>query len=70
MSAELDRSQLLADDDFAFEDEDEFSDDTRANTEPFLGMTPIERMFVSMFLFMNVAVLGIAILLATGRVGG
>ncbi len=33
----------------------------------FLGMTPVERMFLSMFLFMNVAVLGLALLLATGR---
>jgi hypothetical protein len=32
-----------------------------------LGMTPVERMFISIFLFMNVAVLGIALLLATNR---
>lgn len=35
----------------------------------FLGMTPIERMFIAIFFFMNVAVLGIALLLATGRIG-
>lgn len=35
----------------------------------FLGMTAVERMFISIFLFMNVAVLGIALLLATGRLG-
>jgi hypothetical protein len=33
----------------------------------FLGMTAVERMFLSIFLFMNVAVLGVALLLATGR---
>ncbi|MFN8447262.1 MAG: hypothetical protein U0521_01340 [Anaerolineae bacterium] len=33
----------------------------------FLGMTAVERMFLSIFLFMNVCVLGIALLLATGR---
>jgi hypothetical protein len=32
-----------------------------------LGMTAVERMFLSIFLFMNVAVLGIALLLATNR---
>lgn len=35
----------------------------------FLGMTAVERMFLSIFLFMNVAVLGVALLLATGRIG-
>lgn len=35
----------------------------------FLGMTAIERMFLSIFLFMNVTVIGLALLLATGRIG-
>lgn len=35
----------------------------------FLGMTAVERMFISIFLFMNITVLGIALLLATGRIG-
>ncbi len=35
----------------------------------FLGMTPVERMFLSMFLFLNVAILGIALLVVTGRMG-
>lgn len=35
----------------------------------FLGMTPLERMFISIFLFMNVGVLGLALLLATNRIG-
>jgi hypothetical protein len=33
----------------------------------FLGMTAVERMFLSIFLFMNVCVLGLAFLLATKR---
>lgn len=60
------------DDDFSFgdDDDDDYGSDVRED-EPklFLGMTPLERMFISMFLFMNVAVLGIALLLATGRLG-
>ena len=35
----------------------------------FLGMTAVERMFISIFLFMNVAILGLAFLLATHRIG-
>ncbi len=34
----------------------------------FLGMTAVERMFISIFLFMNVTVLGLAFLLATHRI--
>jgi len=34
----------------------------------FLGMTAVERMFLSIFFFMNVCVLGLAILLATKRI--
>lgn len=34
----------------------------------FLGMTAVERMFLSIFLFLNVCVLGLAFLLATGRI--
>ena len=53
------------------EDDDDFESEraaANANTL-FLGMTPVERMFISIFLFLNVAVLGIALLLATGRMG-
>ncbi len=64
---------------FANDDEDddgspELDDDffaaaaTTGGAPLFLGMTPVERMFISMFLFMNVAVLGVALLLATGRI--
>ncbi|MEM4724513.1 MAG: hypothetical protein QXP01_05830 [Candidatus Hadarchaeum sp.] len=61
------------DDDFSFgDDDDDFDsggDVSEGGQKLFLGMTPLERMFISMFLFMNVAVLGIALLLATGRLG-
>jgi hypothetical protein len=56
-------------DDFDFDDDDGGVDTSPAQPQLFLGMTPLERMFISMFLFMNVAVLGIALLLATGRIG-
>jgi hypothetical protein len=52
------------------DDDDMFSSDSPASAEMlFLGMTPVERMFISIFLFMVVAVLGVALLLATGRIG-
>lgn len=60
------------DDDFSFGEDDDYDygNDVRESEQKlFLGMTPLERMFISMFLFMNVAVLGIALLLATGRLG-
>jgi hypothetical protein len=34
----------------------------------FLGMTAVERMFLSLFLFLVVVVLGILLLLVTGRI--
>ncbi len=33
----------------------------------FLGMTAVQRMFLAMFFFMNVLVIGAALLLVTGR---
>ncbi|MBL8146573.1 MAG: hypothetical protein JNL34_09335 [Anaerolineae bacterium] len=33
----------------------------------FLGMTAVERMFLAIFVFLNVVVLGTALLLFTGR---
>lgn len=33
----------------------------------FLGMTAIERMFLSIFIFLNVIVIGLALLIFTGR---
>lgn len=40
----------------------------RAQAQRFLGMTPAERMMLSIFLFMNVTVMMLAFLLATGRI--
>jgi hypothetical protein len=58
---ELDDAESL--DSFAF------SVDDAPEKAKFLGMTPVERMFISIFLFMNVLVLGLALLLATNRLG-
>lgn len=62
------------DDHFSFDNFDPESDanviddlDDSGGGRPFLGMSPVERMFLSIFLFMNVVVLGLALLLATGR---
>jgi len=60
------------DDDNLFDDEEDvevFEEDRGGEATLFLGMTPVERMFLSIFLFMNVTVLGLALLLATGRIG-
>lgn len=57
-------------DDFFDDAEDDFDDVVvEGGSTLFLGMTPVERMFLSIFLFMNVTVLGLALLLATGRIG-
>jgi hypothetical protein len=50
-----------------FEAEDVFVFDEIPEERHFLGMTAVERMFLSIFLFMNVVVLGLALLLATNR---
>ncbi|PJF41525.1 MAG: hypothetical protein D6737_15665 [Chloroflexi bacterium] len=34
----------------------------------FLGMTPVERMFIAIFFFMNIFILGLALLIATDRI--
>lgn len=39
----------------------------RKQDKRFLGMTAVERMFLLMFLFINVLVIGAALLLVTGR---
>jgi|FLYN01.1.fsa_nt_gi hypothetical protein len=51
-------------------EEDTFLEDRSAvqSDRTFLGMTAVERMFLSIFLFMNVVVLGLALLLATRRI--
>lgn len=55
-----------------FDDEEEIvsvEEVASKRSQLFLGMTPVERMFLSMFLFLNVAILGIALLVVTGRMG-
>jgi hypothetical protein len=50
-----------------FEPEEVFAFEDVRDERHFLGMTAVERMFLSIFLFMNICVLGIALMLATGR---
>lgn len=56
------------DDDAGGEDLSFLDDREEATTRLFLGMTAVERMFLSIFFFMNIVVLGLAFLVATGRV--
>lgn len=42
-------------------------DDDEEPEQRFLGMTAVERMFISIFFFLAVSVIGAALLLATGR---
>ena len=69
----LDDLRRDVNDEDLFGDEDDLDDfgEVSADSEVqmFLGMTPVERMFLSIFLFMNVTVLGLALLLASGRIG-
>ncbi|MCB9453780.1 MAG: hypothetical protein H6672_20305 [Anaerolineaceae bacterium] len=63
--------QSTEDFDFDFDQDNEIvlKEDQEAKvTKLFLGMTAVERMFLSIFLFMNVAIIGLALLLATGRI--
>lgn len=59
-------------DTFDFENEDnviDMGEDSEERVQRlFLGMTAVERMFLSIFFFMNVCVLGLAMLLATKRI--
>lgn len=50
------------------EDEVVVTETRGSDDERFLGMTAVERMFLSIFLFMNVLVLGLALLIATNRI--
>lgn len=54
-------------DDFDPEDDTLFLDEDPAPERPFLGLSPVERMFLAIFVFMNVCVIGAGLLLATGR---
>ncbi len=42
-------------------------DDEEVVEKRFLGMTAVERMFISIFFFLAASVIGAALLLATGR---
>jgi hypothetical protein len=68
---EFDDLRKLDDDQSPFEDDDfeELTSGISSDDQLFLGMTPLERMFLSIFLFMNVTVFGLALLLATDRIG-
>jgi cell division protein FtsL len=49
--------------------DDEFDQPApRAERSGFLGLSPVERMFLALFLVMDVIVIGAVILLATNRV--
>jgi hypothetical protein len=63
--------QGAEEDSFELEDDSsfDFGEDAEQKVEKlFLGMTAVERMFLSIFLFMNVVILGLAFLLATRRI--
>ncbi|NWG16923.1 MAG: hypothetical protein HXY41_09830 [Chloroflexi bacterium] len=66
-----DLRKSAAENDFDFEEDDDafaVEEDVEHKVDKlFLGMTAVERMFLTIFFFMNVCVLGIALLLATGR---
>jgi len=67
-----DLRRSTTDDSFDFEEDDDallLQEDVEEKVQRlFLGMTAVERMFLSIFFFMNVCVLGLAILLATKRI--
>ncbi len=68
-----DLRRSTTDHDFDFEEEDDSAfvveeDHEERVNKLFLGMTAVERMFLSIFLFLNVCVLWLALLLATGRI--
>lgn len=71
----LDELRSSLDDDLGFDDDlDEsegvdFGEDEDLAPQRFLGMTAGERAFLSVMLFLNVLVLGVAVLVATGRIG-
>ena len=67
MDDEFDLLGIDDEEDFFAEEEEEVGKDDTPGA-PFLGMSPMERMFLSIFLFMNVAVLGVALLMATNRI--
>ncbi len=57
------------DDSFDFDNTPEIDfDGAQQREKRFLGMTAIERMFLAIFLFLNVIIIGLALLLATNRI--
>jgi hypothetical protein len=50
------------------DDDDDFADMGSSGDGRILGMTAVERAFISAMLFLNVLVLGIGALMATGRI--
>jgi hypothetical protein len=56
------------DDSFDFDNTPELDFDTPRQQPRFLGMTAIERMFLAIFLFLNIVIIGLALLLATNRI--
>jgi hypothetical protein len=68
MLDDLRRSAFEGESDDFEGDDDAFSfDDAPRQERQFLGMSAVERMFLSIFFFMNILVIGVALLLATGR---
>jgi hypothetical protein len=67
MLDDLRRSTLESD---STQDEFDFDDlpvEAKPERRRFLGLSPVERMFLMIFFFMNVVVIGLVLLLATGR---
>ncbi len=64
------RKDALENDFEEFEEDDSLlrEADSAATSKRLLGMTAVERMFLSIFFFMNVVVFGLAILIATQRI--
>lgn len=68
------RNLTQNDDEFALDDQDlpfelgqEINPSQPATQQPFLGLTPQQRAFLAFMLFLNVLVIGIGLLVVTGR---
>jgi hypothetical protein len=64
------RKSTQAEESFELDDDDSFVETEREGRDEklFLGMRPVERMMLSIFFFMVVAVFVLALLLATHRI--
>jgi hypothetical protein len=66
---ELDALRSFDEENFDFDNTPDLDFDAPPRNEKlFLGMTGLERMFLAIFLFLNIIVIGLAILLATNRI--